>query len=94
MWVGFRSEDAAVVPEGEQTPETGLTIGAEVLNCEPDFARHYQTVNVEAADVIFGIQAPLDMRINTGWRVRVIIPEEAAYLFDEDSGARLLPLED
>ena len=89
--LGFRSEDATIVPEGEPDPEMGLMIGAEVLNCEPNFARQYQIVNVEAADVIFGVQAPLDMRINTGWRVHVIIPDEAAYLFDEDSEARMLP---
>ena len=91
--LGFRSQDACLVPEGESLPTGGLAIAAEVLNCEPNFARNYQLVNVQAADLIFGVQAPLDMRINTGWPVQVIIPDEAAYLFDGESEARILPPE-
>jgi ABC-type sugar transport system ATPase subunit len=87
--IGFRSEDANLVPEGEALSGEGLVIEAEVVNTEPDFARGYQVVNVQAADRIFGVQAPLDMPINTGWPVRVVIAEEAAYLFDQTSEARL-----
>ena len=60
------------------------------MNCEPNFARHYQLVNVQAAEVIFGVQVPLDMRINSGWPVKVVIPQESAYFFDRDSEARLV----
>ena len=89
--VGFRSEGALVIPEGAQLPENGLTIAAEVINAEPNFARHTQLVNVQAAEIIFGVQADLDMHINAGWRVHVVIPESAAYLFDEESEARIAP---
>ena len=92
--LGFRSADAHLVPEGESLPSGGLAIRAEVLNCEPNFARHYQLVNVQAADLIFGVQTPLDMPINTGWRVHVIIADETAYLFDEESGMRILSPEE
>jgi ABC-type sugar transport system ATPase subunit len=87
--VGFRSEDANLVPEGEPLSGEGLVIEAEVVNAEPNFARGYQVVNVQAAERIFGVQAPLDMPVNTGWKVRVEIAEESAYLFDQESEARL-----
>jgi len=87
--LGFRSADGRVIPEGEEVPRGGLSISAEVLNCEPNFARHYQLVNVQAEEVIFGVEAPLDMRINTGWRVSVSVPEDRVYFFDEESEVRL-----
>ncbi|MEA3407575.1 MAG: ABC transporter ATP-binding protein [Chloroflexota bacterium] len=87
--LGFRSEDANIVPEGESLSDDGLTIKAEVVNSEPDFALGYQVVNVQAADRIFGVQASLNMPVNTGWNVHVEITEEAAYLFDQESEARL-----
>jgi len=87
--LGFRSGAASLVPEGEPLPQRGLQLGAEVLNCEPDFARHIQTVNLQAGEVIFGVQAPLEVRLNTGFRVTVAIPEEAAYWFDEETEARI-----
>ncbi|HUV95240.1 MAG TPA: ABC transporter ATP-binding protein [Anaerolineae bacterium] len=86
--LGFRSEDGRIHVEGE-APRKDICIAAEVLNCEPDFARRFQVVNVQAADLIFGVQVPLDMRINTGWRVTVVIPQEAAYFFDQESEGRL-----
>ena len=87
--LGFRSEDGSILPEGEASSRD-ICITARVLNCEPNFARHYQLVNVQAAEVIFGVQVPLDMRINTGWPVKVVVPQEAAYFFDEQSEARLV----
>ncbi len=87
--IGFRSEDADLVPEGDTPHDDGLVIKAEVVNTEPDFARGHQVVNVQAADRIFGVQAPLDMPINTRWEVQVEIAEEATYLFDQASEARL-----
>lgn len=92
--LGFRSADGRVIPEGEEVPRGGLSISAEVLNCEPNFARHYQLVNVQAQEVIFGVEAPLDMRINTGWRVSVSVPEERVYFFDQESEIRLAPEEE
>ena len=87
--VGFRSEGATVVPEGAEMPADGLAIGAEVINAEPNFARHTQVVNVQAADMIFGVTTDLDLHVNPGWRVNVVIPEAAAYLFDEETEARI-----
>lgn len=92
--LGFRSEGARLVSAGQDVPQGHLGIQAEVLNAEPHFAQHYQLVNVQAAQLIFGVQAPLDMPVNTGWRVRVLIPEEAVYLFDEESEARIMPPSD
>ncbi|MHB0859635.1 MAG: ABC transporter ATP-binding protein [Anaerolineae bacterium] len=89
--VGFRTGSAGLVPAGEATEQGNLVIRAEVLNSEADFARHYQLVNVQAAGVIFGVQAPLDVPVNTGWQVDVTIPQTSAYLFDEVSEARILP---
>jgi len=87
--LGFRSEDGSILLEG-QAPSGDICIAAEVLNCEPNFARHYQLVNVQAGEIIFGVQVPLEMRINTGWQVTVVIPQEAAYFFDQESEARLV----
>lgn len=87
--LGFRSEDATLVTEGKMVSQGGLPIAAEVINCEPDFARHYQVVNVQAGPVIFGVQMPLDARLNAGWPVTVLIREERAYLFDEETEARI-----
>ncbi len=92
--LGFRSEGARLVSAGQDVPQGHLGIQAEVLNAEPHFAQHYQLVNVQAANLIFGVQAPLDMPVNTGWRVQVLIPEEAAYFFDEESEARIAPPSD
>ena len=89
MILGFRGVAARFVPEGEEASIPGLRIAAEVVNCEPDFARHYQTINMQAANVFFGVAASLDVHINSGWRVTVVIPEEAAYLFDQETDARV-----
>ena len=89
--LGFRTGDAMIVPQGEPLDSGGPRIPAEVLNAEPNFAQHHQIVNVQAGDLIFGVQAPLEMQVNTGWLVDVIVPEETAYLFDEETEARLMP---
>ena len=91
--LGFRSSDATLELEGLGS-DGGLVIPAEVLNTEPNFARHYQLVNVQAGELIFGVQMPLDVAVNTGWRVEVIVPEDAAYLFDEESDARIMSEEE
>jgi len=92
--IGFRSEGARLLLGGEQTGETaptGPVIPAEVLNAEPNFARGYQTVNVQAADTIFGVQAPIDSQVNTGWLAEVAIAEGAVYLFDGETEGRIRP---
>ncbi len=88
--LGFRSAGAHLVPEGEPVPEGGLVIMGEVLNAEPNFARHFQTVNGQAGEVIFGVQASLDMPVNTGWKVQVVLSEEAILLFDGETEARII----
>ena len=50
-------------------------------------------VNVQAADMIFGVTTDLDLHVNPGWRVSVVIPEASAYLFDEESEARIAHVE-
>lgn len=87
--LGFRSEAASLLPLGEAVPEGSLYIEAQVINCEPNFARRFQLVNVQAAEKIFGVEAPLDMPINSGWTVNVIIEQDAAYLFDTETEARI-----
>lgn len=89
--LGFHSESGRIVPEGEDLPGDAPRIKAEVINLEPDFAHHYQLINVQAGSLIFGVRAPLEMRINAGWPVNVLIPDKALYLFDEQSEARLAP---
>jgi ABC-type sugar transport system ATPase subunit len=89
--VGFRGERARLVPEEEALPTEGLAIGGEVLNAEPDFARQVQTVNVEAGQARFAVQAPIDQPVGGGWRVRIAVPLDALYLFDAESEARLHP---
>ncbi len=59
--LGFRSEHGRLITEGQSVAPGTLAIRAEVLNSEPNFAQHYQLVNVQAAGVIFGVQAPLDL---------------------------------
>jgi ABC-type sugar transport system ATPase subunit len=88
--LGFRSGDALLVTEGREVPE-GLVIEAEVLNAEPNFAQNHQLVNVQAGDVIFGVEAPLDLPVNTGWPVSVVVDESKAYLFDGETEARIAP---
>ncbi|MBC7236800.1 MAG: ABC transporter ATP-binding protein [Chloroflexi bacterium] len=90
--LGFRSSDATLVIEG-QAPSDGLVLAAEVLNAEPNFAQNYQLVNVQAGKAIFGVQAPLNMPVNTGWQVLVVIDEARAYLFDAESEMRIAPPE-
>jgi len=89
--VGFRSEHARLLVDGQEPSPSGLAIPAEVVNCEPDFARHFQVVNVQSGAVIYGVQMPLEARFNTGWPVQVLIAEDKAYLFDEENEARVLP---
>jgi len=86
--VGFRSSDATLDLDG-QRPGQSLIIPAEVLNAEPNFARHYQLINVQAGDVIFGVQMPLDATVNSGWKVDVVIPQESVLLFDAETDRRL-----
>jgi len=86
--VGFRSSDATLDLDG-QRPGYSLAISAEVLNAEPNFARHYQLINVQAGDVLFGVQMPLDATVNTGWKVDVAIPQESVLLFDAETDRRL-----
>ena len=89
--VGFRSEDARLIVEPDSPTTSGLVMRARVINSEPNFARHYQLVNVEAKTTIFGVQAPIDTPINSGWDVQVVVPDESVYLFDESTEARILP---
>jgi len=89
--LGFHANDASVVAKGGAGDWSGPKLDAEVLNTEPNFARHHQIVNVQAADLIFGVEAPLDLRANTGWQVEALIPEETAYLFDQESDQRIPP---
>ena len=89
--LGFHADDASIVAMGDAPDWAGPKLEAEVLNTEPNFARHHQIVNVQTADLIFGVEAPLDLRANTGWDVEVLIPEETAYLFDQESDQRILP---
>jgi len=89
--VGFRGERARLVPEGEALPTDGLAIAGEVLNAEPDFAHQVQTVNVEAGQARFAVQAPIDQPVGGGWQVRVAVPPDALYLFDADTEVRLYP---
>ena len=89
--LGFHSESGRIVPEGEELSGDAPRIKAEVINLEPDFAHHFQLVNVQAGSLIFGVRAPLEMRINAGWPVNVLIPDKALYLFDEQSEAHLAP---
>jgi len=89
--LGFHSDAGRIVPEGEEVPGDAPRIKAQVINLEPDFAHHYQLVNVQAGNLIFGVRAPLDMRVNAGWPVSVLIPDKALYLFDEQSEARIAP---
>jgi len=89
--LGFRSDGASIVLEGEPTPAGQLIIAGEVLNAEPHFAQHQQVVNVQAGGRIFGVQAPMDLRVNTGWRVNVAVPEETVYLFDQKTDLRIVP---
>jgi hypothetical protein len=70
-------------------PEGSISFAAEVLNAEPNFARHSQLVNLQAGNVIFGVSIPIDRPINSGWKVQVIIPEDKAYFFDEATEARI-----
>ncbi|MFH1084964.1 MAG: hypothetical protein V1772_04295, partial [Chloroflexota bacterium] len=89
--LGFRSQAATVVPEGQPTPSGALIIQAKVVNTEPDFARSFQLVNVQAANVLFGVQAPLTTPFGTGWPVQVCLIEDKAYLFDGETEARIAP---
>jgi len=89
--LGFRSDGASLLMEDESAPTGQMTLGAGVLNVEPHFAQHVQVVNVQAGERIFGVQAPMDVRLNTGWRVNVAIPQESLYLFDQQSDLRIMP---
>jgi ABC-type sugar transport system ATPase subunit len=89
--LGFRSDGARLLTEGDSAPDGQLTLDAEVLNAEPHYAQHMQVVNVQAAGRIFGVQAPMDVRLNTGWPIKVAIPQDTIYLFDEQSELRIKP---
>jgi ABC-type sugar transport system ATPase subunit len=89
--LGFRGEAATLVLQGEAVPEGGSIIPAEVINCEPNFARQYQLVNVQSGSTLYGVQAPLDKPFNTGWAVQVVLMPEKVYLFDEKSENRIAP---
>jgi hypothetical protein len=61
------------------------------MNSEPNFARHQQLVHVMAGSLLFGVDAPIETKVGTGWKMTAVIPEESVYLFDKDSEARILP---
>jgi ABC-type sugar transport system ATPase subunit len=86
--LGFRSEDGQLLLESDP-PAGSLAFAAEVLNAEPNFARHSQLVNLQAGNVIFGVSIPIERPINTGWKAQVVIPQEKAYFFDQATEARI-----
>ncbi len=91
--VGFRSETAQLQIE-ETEPDAkagGLILEGEVLNSEPDFARHEQHVNVEVGPQVLGVRASIDVPVNTGWPVRITVPPNALYVFDQETEQRLYP---
>ena len=91
--LGFRGEQARLIPDGEAPPADGLVITGDVLNVEPDFARQVQTVNIETGAARYAVQAPIDQPVGGGWQVRVAVPPAALYLFDADTEARIYPLD-
>lgn len=91
--VGFRTEDGKIATSDESVPSGHLLIAGRVINCEPHFAERHQVINVEADEIMLAVQAPLDLEINAGWKVHVIVSPDDVYLFDEASGTRLYPVE-
>ncbi|MCE5258043.1 MAG: ABC transporter ATP-binding protein [Chloroflexi bacterium] len=89
--LGFRSSDAYLVADEAQVPPQGTHLQVEVMNSEPNFAKHVQLVHVMAGDLLFGVDAPIETRVGTGWKMTVVIPEESVYLFDKTSEARIHP---
>ncbi|NLV74744.1 MAG: ATP-binding cassette domain-containing protein [Chloroflexi bacterium] len=90
--LGFHSYDAKLSPGDEPLPSGGTHLQVEVMNSEPNFAKQTQLVHVMAGNLLFGVDAPIDMRVGTGWKMNVIVPEESIYLFDKESEMRIQPV--
>jgi len=89
--LGFRSSDAYLVEDEAQLPVQGTHFQVEVMNSEPNFAKNTQLVHVMADKLLFGVEAPIETHVRTGWKMQVVVPEENIYLFDKDTEARILP---
>jgi len=73
--------------EGEP-PAGSLAFAAEVLNAEPNFARHSQLVNLQAGTSSLG-DHPHRSADQHGVEGAGSDPEDRAYFFDEPTEARI-----
>ncbi len=85
--LGFRP-DAAVFPP-DAGPPRALHFKGVVEVVEPDFGRQRQLVYLRTGDVTYGVFAPLDQRVNSGYTLEVALPADALYYFDTERETRL-----
>lgn len=90
--LGFRSEAGAARAEAPLSHAVGrLDLSGRLLNAEPDYAHSRQTLYLQVGDAVVTVQAPHTLPINRGEAVHVSVPLADLYLFDQASGARLVP---
>lgn len=90
--VGFRSQVGVVsveAPSRQAQEQLGLV--GRLVNAEPDYAHSRHTLNLDVGDCVVTVQAPLSLPVIGGETVHVSVPVADLYLFDETSGARLVP---
>jgi multiple sugar transport system ATP-binding protein len=80
--LGFRAEDARVVPEGGH-------LSAPVYSME--LLGDATLVSVRIGPALVSIRAPKDFRIGIGAPLQVAIPPAAIHLFDRATGIRITP---
>ncbi len=78
--LGFRAEDAAVVPDGGdiQAPVYAMELLGDAT-----------LVSVRIAGALVAVRAPKDFRIQIGAPLHIRVPLTAVHLFDAKTGARL-----
>lgn len=87
--LGIRPEAAQIVAEGSRVDGAGPTFTGTIDVVEPDFGRRQQTAHISAGKLALSATASDEVRLVQGYPVRVHFPEQALYLFDAKTEARI-----
>jgi ABC-type sugar transport system ATPase subunit len=89
MTVGVRPEVVRLAFD-DTAPPGVINLRGAVGAIEPDFARRTQLVHVEVGSATCAATEDLDLPLNLGDEVRVLLPVDQLYFFDGESDLRIV----
>ncbi|NLX44220.1 MAG: ATP-binding cassette domain-containing protein, partial [Chloroflexi bacterium] len=88
---GYRSTEAQFLPAAPSPETEGLVLSGIVRSIQPDLTRQEQTLYLEVGDRLLSVTVPANVALTVGETASALIPPQSLYLFDGDTGLRILP---